>query len=287
MTLREGRKRQLRRMVALLGHPALRVIRIGLGPLKLGELRPRRWRDLQPGEVRSLRSLLPSPDGESASTTADRTERKAAPLVPSTIAIDGPAASGKSTIGGRLAGELAYLYFDTGVMYRAITWVALDRKISIHDEAAVTHLAETVRLDVKSPTVSDGRDVTVLADGVDITPHLRRVEVDRGVSPVSAYPGVRQALTLQQRRIGEAGRVVMVGRDIGTVVLPAADLKIYLDASLRERARRRYLECRRAGVSLPKMRSPKSCAAATRSTPAAGTLRFRWRATPSWWIART
>lgn len=161
---------------------------------------------------------------------------------PSTVAIDGPAASGKSTIGGRLAQKLGYLYFDTGVMYRAVTWAALAGNVPIGDEKAVTALAERIRLDVLPPTVADGRDATVLADGVDITPELRSPEVERAVSPVSAYAGVREAMVLQQRRIGQAGRVVMVGRDIGTVVLMAADLKIYLDAAIQARARRRHLE---------------------------------------------
>lgn len=162
--------------------------------------------------------------------------------IPLTIAIDGPAASGKSTIGRRLAEALGYLFFDTGVMYRAVTWGVLQRGISIPDEAAVTALAETAQIDVCPPSKDDGRVCDVLLDGVDITWETRRPEVDANVSPVSAYRGVRLALTAQQRRIGLRGRVVMVGRDIGTVVLPEADLKIYLDASAEERARRRYLE---------------------------------------------
>jgi cytidylate kinase len=162
--------------------------------------------------------------------------------LPNTIAIDGPAASGKSTIAKRLADDLGYLYFDTGVMYRAITWVALEQENSVDDEAKVTALAESVQIDVRPPSQEDGRDCDVLADGEDITWHIRRPEVDANVSVVAAYPGVRDALTAQQRRIGRRGEVVMVGRDIGTVVLPDADLKVYLDASVEERARRRYDE---------------------------------------------
>lgn len=161
---------------------------------------------------------------------------------PSTIAIDGPAASGKSTIGALVAQRLGYVYLDTGVMYRAVTWVALEQGIAIEDEASVTALAERLQIDVVRPTVDDGRQYTVLADGQDVTWEIRRPEVDRGVSPVSAYRGVRAALTMQQRRIGQKGRIVMVGRDIGTVVLPQADLKIYLDATVDERAARRYHE---------------------------------------------
>lgn len=166
---------------------------------------------------------------------------------PKIVAIDGPAASGKSTIAHRLAERWDYLYFDTGVMYRAITWLALQRDIAIQHEEAVTALAESVSIDVQSPSVDDGREYDVLADGEDVTWQIRRPEVDRNVSEVAAYPGVRKALTEQQRRIGLRGEVIMVGRDIGTVVLPEADLKIYLDASVEERARRRYQQRKERG----------------------------------------
>lgn len=163
-------------------------------------------------------------------------------MKPSTIAIDGPAASGKSTIGELLAQRLSYLYLDTGAMYRAVTWVALEQGIDIADEQAITALAERVEINITRPTVDDGRQYTVYADGQDVTWQIRRPEVDANVSPVSAYPGVRQALTEQQRRIGRRGRIVMMGRDIGTVVLPKADLKIYLEATVEERAHRRHRE---------------------------------------------
>ncbi len=161
---------------------------------------------------------------------------------PSTIAIDGPAASGKSTLGELLAKRLHYFYFDSGIMYRAVTWAALARGVPIGDEASVTRLAETIDIDARPPTVNDGRQFTVTVDGEDITWDIRRPEVDANVSPVSAYPGVRAAVTAQLRRIAERGHLIMAGRDIGTVVLPDADLKIYLDASVEERARRRMLE---------------------------------------------
>jgi cytidylate kinase len=163
-------------------------------------------------------------------------------ILPSTIAIDGPAASGKSTLGLRLAQELGYLFFDTGVMYRAVTWLALQRGADVNDDAEVTALAEQVPIDVQPASQPDGRLCDVLIEGRDITWETRRPEVEANVSQVSAYAGVRTALTLQQRRIGLRGQVVMVGRDIGTVVLPEADLKVYLDASAEERARRRHLE---------------------------------------------
>ena len=163
-------------------------------------------------------------------------------LLPSTIAVDGPAASGKSTIGGLLAGRLGYLYFDTGALYRAITWLALERGLAIGDEEAIVALAQAAQITITKPTVQDGRQYTVYADSRDITWEIRSPEVDVQVSPVSAYPGVREALKAAQRKIGEEGQVVMVGRDIGTVILPHADLKIYLDASLEVRAQRRYRE---------------------------------------------
>ncbi|GAB4581228.1 MAG: (d)CMP kinase [Anaerolineales bacterium] len=158
------------------------------------------------------------------------------------IAIDGPAGSGKSTLGRRLADQLGYLYFDTGVMYRVVTYAALARGVDIQDEGQVTALAEQIVIEVQPPSVQDGRENDILVDGVDMTWEIRKPDVEAKVSVVAAYPGVRKALGEQQRRVGLRGRVVMVGRDIGTVILPDADLKIYLDASAEERARRRYQE---------------------------------------------
>lgn len=161
---------------------------------------------------------------------------------PNIIAIDGPAASGKSTLGKKLADDLGYLFFDTGVMYRAITWLVLEREIDVQDEPGVTSLAASVQINVEPPSQPDGRACDVIVEGQDITWKTRRPEVDANVSVISAYPGVRRALSAQQRRVGQRGKVVMVGRDIGTVVLPEADVKIYLDATAEIRARRRYDE---------------------------------------------
>jgi cytidylate kinase len=169
---------------------------------------------------------------------------------PLRIAIDGPAASGKSTLAQRLAAHLGYTYIDTGVMYRAVTWAALRRGIPPEDAEALARLAETLELDIQPPTVADGRAYTVIVEGEDVTWALRRPEVDAAVSQVSAHPSVRQALSQRQRQLGLRGRVVMVGRDIGTVVLPEADLKIYLDADLEARARRRYQELRERGQAV-------------------------------------
>ena len=168
---------------------------------------------------------------------------------PSIIAIDGPAASGKSTVGLRLANALGYLFFDTGLMYRAVTWLALDHDMNLRDEAAITTLAEKTPIDVAPASNSDGRACDVLVAGKDITWETRLPNVEANVSVVSAYRGVRAALSEQQRRIGKRGQIVMVGRDIGTVVLPDADLKIFLDASAEERARRRYDEILARGES--------------------------------------
>jgi CMP/dCMP kinase len=164
------------------------------------------------------------------------------------IAIDGPAGSGKSTLGENLAKRLGYLYFDTGVMYRAVTLAALERGVPIEEEKAVTRMTSQLNVDVLPPSIQDGRAYDVILDGQDVTWEIRRSEVEANVSQVSAYPGVRQALAAAQRRIGLRGNVVMVGRDIGTVVLPEADLKVYLDASLEERARRRYREMLARGI---------------------------------------
>jgi cytidylate kinase len=165
--------------------------------------------------------------------------------LPKSIAIDGPAASGKTTLGKNLADELGYLFFDTGVMYRAVTWLAIQNKVPFEDEAKVTELTENSEIDVRAASKSDGRNSDVLADGQDVTWAIRQPEIDANVSLVSSYPGVRSALSKQQRRIGLRGKVVMVGRDIGTVVLPEAEVKIYLDASAEERARRRFEEIQR------------------------------------------
>jgi CMP/dCMP kinase len=158
------------------------------------------------------------------------------------IAIDGPAASGKSTLAERLARRIGYLYFDTGVMYRAVTLAGLSAGFPPGDEKRITELASEISIDVRPPSRTDGRQYDVVVNGEDVTWEIRSEEVDASVSEISAYSGVRRAMTERQREIGKRGEVIMVGRDIGTVVLPEADLKLYLDASVEARARRRYEE---------------------------------------------
>lgn len=166
-----------------------------------------------------------------------------------TIAIDGPAASGKSTVGEYVAKKLDYLFFDTGIMYRAVTLAVIRKSIKPEAESEVSKLAESIQIDILPPSCPDGRKADVLIDGDDITWEVRSKEVEANVSLVSTYKGVRDAMTGQQRRIGSRGDVVMVGRDIGTVVFPDADLKVYLEASAEVRARRRYEELLERGIN--------------------------------------
>src|SRR5690242_1916320 len=150
------------------------------------------------------------------------------------IAIDGPAGSGKSTVGEQLARQLGYLYVDTGAMYRAVAWLALHEGIGIEDGVALERLARRAEVVIKCPQVADGRQYTVIVHDRDVTWDIRNAAVTKAVSLVSSYPGVRSVLIAQQREMARQGNVVMVGRDIGAVVLPDAKLKIYLTASLEE-----------------------------------------------------
>ncbi len=162
---------------------------------------------------------------------------------PRLIAIDGPAGSGKSTVGEQLARRLGYLYIDTGAMYRAVAWLALQEGIDINDGPALAQLAQHAGIVISHPKINDGRQYTVTVHGHDVTWDIRSADVTRAVSPVSAHPEVRAILIAQQREMArQHDGIVMVGRDIGAVVLPDADLKVYLTATLQERARRRHAE---------------------------------------------
>lgn len=155
------------------------------------------------------------------------------------IAIDGPSGAGKGTISRTLADELAYRHIDTGAMYRAVAWKALQENIPLDDGEAVAALAR------RAAIVVEGRGVSI--DGQDVTRAIRTPEIDRASSAVARLPEVREVLVARQRDLGRSGNVVMEGRDIGTVVLPDAGLKIYLDASEEERVRRRASDTAHTG----------------------------------------
>lgn len=157
------------------------------------------------------------------------------------IAIDGPAGSGKSTVAKEVAKMLGFHYLDTGAMYRSIAWLALERGISLDDDEAVADLARTETV-VFSHEEGNPLPSGVAIAGHDITLEIRTPRIDKAVSPVSAIPAVREALTQQQRAIAASENIVMEGRDIGTVVFPRAELKVFLTASAEERARRRALQ---------------------------------------------
>ena len=162
--------------------------------------------------------------------------------LPDTISIDGPAASGKSTIGNLIANTLGYICLDTGIMYRAVTSQALKEGLDISDEESISQLAERIDIDILPSSSDDGRQFDVIICGADHSWEIRSNDVNQNVSEVSVYPRVRSAMTELQRSIAKKGKIVMIGRDIGTVVLPQADLKIYLEASAEVRAQRRYIE---------------------------------------------
>ena len=160
-------------------------------------------------------------------------------MKPQLIAIDGPVAVGKSSVGSLLAKRLGYVFFDTGMMYRAFTWKVLKSGISIEDEQKLCQLAYTTKFDF---VPLQGCYLSPFIDDEDVSSKLFRPEVEEHVSLTSKIAGVRQTLILEQRRLAQRGKIVMAGRDIGTVVLPWAELKIFLTASTEERARRRYKE---------------------------------------------
>lgn len=166
------------------------------------------------------------------------------------IAIDGPGAAGKSTVADLVARHLDAMLFDTGAIYRAVTLAARRRRIAVDDADALTDLARKLSISLRPPSIDDGRQVDVLLEDQDVTWDIRTPEIDAHVSAVSAHPGVRTALLDTQRAIADDAKVVMVGRDIGTVVVPDAGVKIFLNASAEERARRRLQDIRDKGIDV-------------------------------------
>ncbi len=167
--------------------------------------------------------------------------------LPKIIAIDGPGGSGKSSICGAIARDLGYLFVDTGAFYRAVTLAAIRAGAIQADESMLVGITERARLDITSDRDADDRDYTIWLDGQDVTSAIQQADVDSNVSRVAAMGGVRTALNQKYRQLASRGPVIMAGRDIGTVVLPHADLKIYLDASPEARAERRYRQRVAAG----------------------------------------
>lgn len=170
--------------------------------------------------------------------TDSRAPRSQGPRSRPVIALDGPASSGKSSVGAAVAAALGLRFFDSGLLYRALAWAAIDHAVDPSDGPGVAALASSVRVEADE----GGRLDRVVIDGRDVSAEIRTPEVDRVVSAVARAPEVRATLLVRQRALVETGGVVVAGRDIGTVVLPGADVKIWLDASAEERAARRALE---------------------------------------------
>lgn len=166
------------------------------------------------------------------------------------VAIDGPAGAGKSTVAQKVADALGCLYLDTGAMYRAVTWLALQNSLDIEDTDAIVALANETRIEIKPKDETSGGRVRVYVNGKEITKEIRMPEVSAFVSPVSTIAGVRKTLLEQQRKIATTGGAVLEGRDIGTAVLPNADVKIYLTASADVRTHRRINDLAQLGQQL-------------------------------------
>jgi cytidylate kinase len=231
-TIAQGWRRQLRRMFLAVGAPVSRLVRVRIGTLRIDGLHVGEVRELSARERDRLGDLgrqgsAPTPAGEAAPARRG--------LV---VSLDGPGSSGKSTVGAAAATELGYRFCDTGLLYRALTWLALERGVALEDGAALAGLVAELTLVADA----DGRLTRVRVGRRDVTDGVHAGRVDRHVSVVARQPEVRAALLPRQREIATAGRIIMAGRDIGTVVLPDADLKLWLEVSVEERARRRAAE---------------------------------------------
>jgi len=254
IVLREGRNREVRRMLLAVGYPAQRLVRTRIGPVRLGNLRPGAYRELTDVEIRALLAGGSSakqsgalagvgPSGHEAASdssssiphpqTSNLQTPTPARLV---VAIDGPSGAGKTTVGKRVAERLGADFLDTGVLYRALTLQALEGGVSPADEAGLAGLARQLKVEVRAGP--SGEDL-VLFDGRDATEAIRSPTVDAFVSQVASHAAVRETLIPAQRRVADAGRAVVAGRDIGTVIFPDAQVKVFLEAVAAERARRR------------------------------------------------
>ena len=258
IVLHEGRNREVRRMLESVGLRAARLVRTRIGAVRLGRLPPGQWRGLTDSEVRALSGGGAGRHGQEEEgrqpSTGERDARKEVPRVgtfpaPFVVAIDGPSAAGKTAVGTRLAKRFGCTFLDTGVLYRAVALRALERGISAADAAGLARLARGVEVIVREPEDESGEVWRVWLGGRDVTEAIRSADVDARVSQVAAHPEVRSALIPAQRSAAGPGCAIVAGRDIGTVIFPDAAVKIYLDASPEERARRRARQLgRRAGA---------------------------------------
>jgi len=226
VTLEQGMKRQIRRMFSAIGVPVRRLVRLRFGTVRLQQMRL--------GDVRALSGTEKQQLDALAGRLATRTKSSRGLIV----SIDGPGGSGKSTVGMRAAGRLGYRFCDTGVLYRGLTWLAMECGADLDDPATLVPLVAQIHLEPDA----DGRYVRMVVDGEEVTDRLHTAAVDKEVSRVSQHAPVRAELLQKQRALAKPGRIIMAGRDIGTVVLPDADLKLYLNVSVGERARRRAVE---------------------------------------------
>ena len=168
-----------------------------------------------------------------------------------TIAIDGPAAVGKSTMGKLIARELGFLYIDTGAIYRAITWKVLKNNIDINDEDTISELVSNTSITIEKTDTKNLNDYYhIFVDGEDVSEEIRDPRIDQNVSQIARLPKIRKQLIYLQRKLAEKGNIVMEGRDIGSVILPQADIKLYFTASEEERIKRRYTELKDKGYSV-------------------------------------
>jgi 23S rRNA pseudouridine2605 synthase len=244
IVIREGRHRQVRRMVHGIGHKVHSLRRVGFGPLKIGRLKIGGWRLLGDAEVTALRRAVGIATGLKgggpplAAAGLAEPDPGAPPPPEVLIAIDGGVASGKSAVGKRVAEALGLPFVDSGLMYRAVTKLAAERGIDPNNVDAVTELARKTGLKIHGERV--------WADGVELTEGIFDADHMDALPQVSAIAGVREALVAQQRRLGQGG-VVMAGRDIGTVVFPDADYKFFLTASLEEKVSRRAAQYEKRG----------------------------------------
>ena len=226
VTLEQGMKRQIRRMFSAVGVPVRRLVRLRFGTVRLQQMRLGDVRALSGTEKQQLDALAGRP------ATRGKSSRG---LI---VSIDGPGGSGKSTVGMRAAGRLGYRFCDTGVLYRGLTWLAMERGADLDDPVTLVPLVAQIHLEPDA----DGRYMRMVVDGEEVTDRLHTAAVDKEVSRVSQHAPVRAELLQKQRALAKPGRIIMAGRDIGTVVLPDADLKLYLNVSVEERARRRAVE---------------------------------------------